>query len=45
MTNKYNNIISYASFSLVQNKVQWGGGLLYLLTNLNNKTNKIIWIE
>ena len=26
MTNKYNNIISYASFSLVQNKVQWGGG-------------------
>ncbi len=28
MTNKYNNIISYASFSLVQNKVLNGGGLL-----------------
>ena len=26
------------NISLVQNKVQWGGGLLYLLTNLNNKT-------
>ena len=39
MTNKYNNIISYASFSLVQNKVlNEGGGLLYLLTNLNNIT-------
>ena len=25
------------NISLVQNKVQWGG-LLYLLTNLNNKT-------
>ena len=45
MTNKINNIISYASFSLVQNKVLNGGGLLYLLTNLNNKTNKITWIE
>ena len=32
------------NISLVQNKVQWGG-LLYPLTNLNNKTNKIIWIE
>lgn len=27
MTNKYNNIISYASFSLVQNKVPNGGVL------------------
>ena len=27
MTNKYNNIISYASFSLVQNKVLNGGGV------------------
>ena len=46
MTNKINNIKSYVSFSLVQNKVlNGGGGLLFLLTNLNNKTNKIIWIE
>ena len=45
MTNKINNIKSYVSFSLVQNKVLNGGGLLYLLTNLNNITNKIIWIE
>ena len=45
MTNKINNIKSYVSFSLVQNKVLNGGGVLYLLTNLNNKTNKIIWIE
>ena len=45
MTNKINNIISYMSSPLVQNKVLNGGGLLYLLTNLNNKTNKIIWIE
>ena len=44
MTNKYNNIISYISSPIVQNKVQ-SGGVLYLLTNLNNKTNKIIWIE
>ena len=44
MTNKYNNIINYISSLIVQNKVQWGG-VLYLLTNLNNKTNKIIWIE
>ena len=44
MTNNYVNKLSYVSFSLVQNKVQWGG-VLYLLTNLNNKTNKIIWIE
>ena len=45
MTNNYVNKLSYMSFSLVQNKVLNGGGLLYLLTNLNNKTNKIIWIE
>ena len=45
MTNNYVNKLSYVSFSLVQNKVLNGGGLLYLLTNLNNKTNKIIWIE
>ena len=44
MTNTINNRISYISSPIVQNKVQ-GGGLLYLLTNLNNKTNKIIWIE
>ena len=44
MTNKINNIISYMSSPLVQNKVLNGGGY-YLLTNLNNKTNKIIWIE
>ena len=45
MTNKINNIISYISSPIVQNKVLIGGGVLYLLTNLNNKTNKIIWIE
>ena len=28
MTNNYMNKISYISFSLVQNNVQWGGGLL-----------------
>ena len=28
MTNKYNNIISYASFSLVQNKVLKGGVII-----------------
>lgn len=28
MTNKINDNISYMSFSLVQNKVQMGGGLL-----------------
>ena len=44
MTNIINNIISYMSSPLVQNKVLNGGGY-YLLTNLNNKTNKIIWIE
>ena len=44
MTNIINNIISYMSSPLVQNKVLKGGGY-YLLTNLNNKTNKIIWIE
>ena len=45
MTNTINNRISYMSSPLVQNKVLNGGGLLFLLTNLNNKTNKIIWIE
>ena len=45
MTNNYVNKLSYVSFSLVQNKVLNGGGLLFLLTNLNNKTNIIIWIE
>lgn len=45
MANKINNIISYMSSPLVQNKVLNEGGLLFLLTNLNNKTNKIIWIE
>ena len=44
MTNKINNIISYISSPIVQNKVLNGGGY-YLLTNLNNKTNIIIWIE
>ncbi len=44
MTNKINNIISYISSPIVQNKVLIGGGY-YLLTNLNNKTIKIIWIE
>ena len=28
MTNKINNIISYASFPLVQNKVLNGGGII-----------------
>ena len=28
MTNKINNIISYASFTLVQNKVLNGGGII-----------------
>ena len=36
MANKINNIISYMSSLLVQNKVLNGGGY-YLLTNLNNK--------
>ena len=44
MTNNYINKLSYMSSPILQNKVQWGG-VLYLLTNLNNKTNKIIWIE
>ena len=43
MANKINNIISYMSSPLVQNKVL--NIRCYLLTNLNNKTNKIIWIE
>ena len=45
MTNTINNRISYMSSPIVQNKVLNGGGLLFLLTNLNNITNKIIWIE
>ena len=45
MTNNYVNKLNYMSSSIVQNKVLKGGGLLYLLTNLNNITNKIIWIE
>ena len=44
MTNKNVNEKSYISSPIVQNKVQWGGAL-YLLTNLNNKINNIIWIE
>jgi len=43
MTNKYVNKISYIFSPIVQNKVLGGG--YYLLTNLNNKTNIIIWIE
>ena len=46
MTNNYVNKLSYISSPIVQNKVlNGGGGLLFLLTNLNNKTNKIIWME
>ena len=45
MTNNYVNKLCYMSSPIVQNKVLNGGGLLYLLTNLNNKTNKITWIE
>ena len=33
MTNKYNNIISYASFSLVQNKVLNGEGGVIISPN------------
>ena len=44
MTNNYVNKLCYMSSPLVQNKVLLGG-LLYLLTNSNNKTNKIIWVE
>ena len=44
MTNNFVNEISYMSSPIVQNKVLIGGGY-YLLTNLNNKTIKIIWIE
>ena len=29
MTNKYNNIISYISSPIVQNKVQWGGYYIF----------------
>ncbi len=38
MTNNYVNKLCYMSSPLVQNKVLNGGGLLYLLTNLNNIT-------
>ena len=44
MTNNYVNKLCYMSSPIVQNKVLNGGGY-YLLTNLNNKTIKIIWIE
>ena len=44
MTNKSVNKLSYMYFSLVQNNVLNGGGY-YLLTNLNNKINNIVWIE
>ena len=43
MTNNFVNETSYISSTIVQNKVLGGG--YYLLTNLNNKTNIIIWIE
>ena len=43
MTNNFVNETGYISSTIVQNKVLGGG--YYLLTNLNNKTNKIIWIE
>ena len=43
MTNNYVNKLCYMSSPLVQNKVL--GGVLYLLTNSNNKINNIIWIE
>ena len=29
MTNNYVNKLSYVSFSLVQNKVQWGGYYIF----------------
>ena len=45
MTNNYVNKLCYISSPVVQNRVLNEGGLLFLLTNLNNKTNKIIWIE
>ena len=46
MANKNNNKTSYMYFSLVQNKVQVGGGY-YLLTNLklNSFLHEIKWIE
>ena len=37
MTNNFVNETSYISSIIVQNNVQWGG-VLYLLTNLNNIT-------
>ena len=43
MTNNFVNETGYISSTIVQNKVLGGG--YYLLTNLNNKTNKITWIE
>ena len=45
MTNNYVNKLSYTSL-VVQNKVQWGGGVLYLLTNLKeeNFLHEIKWI-
>ena len=46
MTNKINNIISYMSSPLVQNKVLNGRGY-YLLTNLkvNSFLHEIKWID
>ena len=41
MTNNYVNKLCYMSSPLVQNKVLNGGGLLFLLTNLNNKLIKL----
>ena len=41
MTNIINNIISYMSSPLVQNKVLNGGGY-YLLTNLNKLNNNYV---
>ena len=45
MTNNYVNKLSYITL-VVQNNVQWGGGLLFLLTNLkvNNFLHEIKWI-
>ena len=46
MTNNFVNETSYISSPIVQNNVQWGGGLLFLLTNLkvNNFLHEIKWI-
>ena len=43
MTNNYVNKLCYMSSPIVQNRVL--NIRCYPLTNLNNKTNKIIWIE